>query len=581
MASRRLNFGFRFAVVAVLLASVVILVNAVFGSLSPMRMDLTQDRLYTVSPAARRILGGLEVPVQVKYYITDRGELPPELQNLERDVTDKLAEFGVISGGRLSFSVVDPSKDDDLAEKIAAKNIRPFQVQTIDRDAMGIKLVYSAIEISYLDRDPEILHQVLPQSLATLEYDLCTSLTRLTRDIDPVIAVFASRPQLDPQMVQLYMQMGQAPPDQPEVYQLINQVLESQAYQVRNVQITAESPIPEEATTLLVLAPKTLEARQLYEINRFVQRGGRLVIASQDYEFNYGPSRQGGFSYTPTPQQSNLDPLLRGWGVQISDAVLMDTNTEVLAIPSERNVGGLRLKVNEPVQNPVQIKITPDQMNEDTSIVNGLSAMLYLWGSGLNLDATKISEAGLESEVLFTTSSDAWEADYVPGPLAPAAMMQNPDRMMGAVPLAVLLRGEFPNQYAEGTIPAWPGTPDSLRTQEPVEQFTPVETSVVVVGCSKMFEDSFLQMVPGNAMLMLNAVDALTLGDDLIEIRAKVTSVRSLRPMSDKARLFIKVLIIGLIPLAIAIFGILRQLRRRREEAVFLAAQARPVGGRA
>ena len=63
-------------------------------------------------------------------------------------VVDKLEEFSVISGGRLSFSVVDPSKDEELAERIAAKGIRPFQVQTIDRDAMGIKLVYSALEIS-------------------------------------------------------------------------------------------------------------------------------------------------------------------------------------------------------------------------------------------------------------------------------------------------------------------------------------------------------------------------------------------------------------------------------------------------
>lgn len=580
MANRRLNFGVRFAFVAVLLGAVVVLVNAVLGSMAPMRLDLTEDGLYTVSPAAKRILSDLEVPVQVKYYVTESSELPPELQTLERDVSDKLSEFGVISGGRLTFSVVDPSKDDELAEKIAAKNIRPFQVQTIDRDAMGIKLVYSAIEISYLDRDPEILPQILPQALATLEYDLCTAVTRLTRDIDPVVAVYAARPQLDPQMLQLYMQMGQTPPEPPEVYTLINQVLQSQAYDVRPVQITADSPIPEEATTLVVLAPKSLQERQLYEINRFVQRGGRVVLATQDYEFNYGPSRQGGFSFTPSPQQSNVGSLLDAWGVQVSNAILMDTNLETLAIPSERNVGGLRLQVNEPVQAPVQIKITPDQLNEDTSIANGLGSLLYLWGSRLELDQDRLDETGIQAEVLFTSSSEAWEADFVPGPLAPTALLQNPDRMLGEVPLAVLLRGQMPDAYAGGTVPPWPGVADSLQTEEPAEAYDPVETSVVVVGCSKMFEDSFLQMVPGNAMLLLNAVDALTLGDDLIEIRAKVTTVRALRPMSEQARLLIKFLVIGLVPVVVGVFGIFRQLRRRREEARFLTAQAGLTGGR-
>jgi ABC-type uncharacterized transport system involved in gliding motility auxiliary subunit len=572
MANQRLNFSLRFTVLALLLAAAVVLGNAVLGGLAPLRLDLTEDGLFTVSPAAKRILQDLEVPVQVKFYMTSKDELPPELQTLERDVVDKLSEFGVISGGKLSFSVIDPSKDDELAEKIAAKNIRPFQVQTIDRDAMGIKLVYSALEISYLDRDPEVLPQILPRSLATLEYDICTSITRLTRDIDPVVAVFAARPRLDPQMVQLYMQMGQAPPEPPEVYGLINQVLQSQAFEVRPVQITEQSPIPEEATTLVVLAPKFLEDRQLYEINRFVKRGGRLVIATQDYEFNYGPSRQGGFNYTPTPQQSNLDPLLAAWGLTVSDAILMDGNTEVLGIPSERNLGGMRVQVNEPVQAPMQIKVTSNQFNEDTSIVNGLGAVLYLWGSRLQIDEELLASSGVKSEVLFTTSSEAWETDFVPGPLAPMALIQNPDRMVGRAPLAVLLKGEIPNAWPDGNIPAWENTPDSLKTTTPVEEFIPVESAVVVIGCSKMFEDSFLQMVPGNAMLMLNAVDALTLGDDLIEIRAKVTTQRTLRPLGDKARLLVKIVVVALVPILVAVFGGLRQLRRRREEARFLAA---------
>lgn len=572
MLNRRLNFGLRFSLVALLLAAVVILANAVIGGLSSVRVDLTDDGLYTVSPAARRILSDLKVPVQVKYYVTSRGELPPELQTLERDVVDKLAEFSVISDGRLSYSVVDPSDDEELAQKIAAKNIRPFQVQTIDRDAMGIKLVYSAIEISYLDRDPEILPQVLPQSLATLEYDISTAVSRLTRDIDPVVAVFADRPRLDPQMVQLYMQMGQAPPEPPEVFTFVPQLLQSQAYEVRQVQLTEDSPIPEDATTLVVLSPKSLEDRQLYEINRFVQRGGKVVIATQNYEFNYAPSQQGGFNYTPSPQQSNLDALLSAWGITVSDGILMDANPEVLAIPSERNLGGMRVQVQEPVQVPMQIRIAGDQFNEDTSIANGLGSLLYLWGSRLVLDEA----AGLEPQVLFTTSPEAWEADFVPGPLAPVALLQNPDTMVGEAPLAVLLQGQIPNAYADGFVPAWSATPDSARVQEPVEEFVPVESAVVVIGCAKMFEDSFLQMVPGNAMLLMNAIDALTLGDDLIEIRAKVTTQRVLRPLGDQARLLIKVLIVGIVPALIAGFGIFRHLRRRREEARFLAAQGGP-----
>ena len=65
-------------------------------------------------------------------------------------------------------------------------------------------------------------------------------------------------------------------------------------------------------------------------------------------------------------------------------------------------------------------------------------------------------------------------------------------------------------------------------------------------------------------------------GGKLIEIRAKVTTQRLLEPLSDQARLMIKVLVVGIVPLAIAVFGVFRQVRRRREEARFLAAQGGP-----
>jgi hypothetical protein len=80
-------------------------------------------------------------------------------------------------------------------------------------------------------------------------------------------------------------------------------------------------------------------------------------------------------------------------------------------------------------------------------------------------------------------------------------------------------------------------------------------------------------MVPGNSMLLLNAVDALTLGDDIIQIRARTMTQRTIEPLSDQAKLGWRFFAVGLVPLAVAAYGIFRSVRRRREEAAFLAAQ--------
>ncbi len=576
MASQKTNFNVRFTVTAVVVVGIIVFLNALVGTVDTARFDLTDDQIYTVSPAAKRVLGELKVPVQVKLYMTDKDEMPTGLQTLERDLVDKLSEFAVISDGNVEYSVVDPSEDEELKEKIANKGIRPFQVQTVERDAMGIKLVYSAMEISYLDKDPEVLPQILPQSLETFEYDVCAAISRLTRDMDPVVAVYASKQQIDPQMMQMYLQMGQQPPEPPEVYGNAMELLRGQAYDVRRVQITEDSPIPEEASTLVLLAPRSLNERQIYEINRFVQMGGSVIVAVQNYEFQYAPSRQGGFTFTPQPVNPGIEPLLDGWGVTVSDAVLMDSNMEVLGIPSTRNVGGFRMQVSEPVQAPMHIKVTQDQFVADTSITNGVGDLLYLWGSRLEIDHERLAEAGIEPITLFTTSGDTWEIDWEAGPLTQSSLISDPDSDLSREPLAVLMRGEIPNVYPTGNKPQWPGGAASDTTDagpEPVEEFVPVESSLVVLGDAKMFEDSFLQMVPGNSMLLLNAVDALTLGDDIIEIRARTMTQRTIEPLSDQAKLGWRFFAVGLVPLAVAAYGIFRSVRRRREEAAFLAAQ--------
>ena len=72
----------------------------------------------------------------------------------------------------LQFSVYNPQDDEEMQKTLGAKGIRPFQVQSIEKDEMGIKLIWSAMTIAYKDKPEEVLPQVLPQSLASLEQDV-------------------------------------------------------------------------------------------------------------------------------------------------------------------------------------------------------------------------------------------------------------------------------------------------------------------------------------------------------------------------------------------------------------------------
>jgi ABC-type uncharacterized transport system involved in gliding motility auxiliary subunit len=90
------------------------------------------------------------------------------------------------------------------------------------------------------------------------------------------------------------------------------------------------------------------------------------------------------------------------------------------------------------------------------------------------------------------------------------------------------------------------------------------ETSILVVGTSRLARPEFLRQFPENSAFLLNAVDWMTLGPDLIGIRSRSADERLIAPVSEQAKTFIKVVNIVGVPLLIALLGILRLNARRR-----------------
>ena len=112
MNSNRRKFRLTFAIAAVLLSGIAFYAVSVLDSWQGARVDLTDDKIFTMSPAAAEILQGLQVPVQVKLYITPSDKMPTELRPLERDVTEQMRNFESVAEGMLEFTVYNPQDDE-------------------------------------------------------------------------------------------------------------------------------------------------------------------------------------------------------------------------------------------------------------------------------------------------------------------------------------------------------------------------------------------------------------------------------------------------------------------------------------
>jgi ABC-type uncharacterized transport system involved in gliding motility auxiliary subunit len=115
-------------------------------------------------------------------------------------------------------------------------------------------------------------------------------------------------------------------------------------------------------------------------------------------------------------------------------------------------------------------------------------------------------------------------------------------------------------------MPPPPATEDA-----PAAEAKPAPGKLLVVGNAQMFHRSFLS--DGNLDFFLNSVDALTLGDDIINVRSKKQIDRTISKPSAATRQFWKFVTLGFVPLLIAVIGIGGAIIRRRSRAAYIALQ--------
>lgn len=578
MTSKIANFRTGVTLAAVLLLGIAIFLNRTVSNLGLGRFDLTEDKIYTISEGAKNILGALDVPVQVKYYVTPEDEMPAGLKMLQQEITDKLSELSIASRGKLEYQIVNPKESEELEETLQGKGIRPFQVQSLERDAVAVKLVYSSLAIGYKDRDEEIMPQILPDNLGSFEYELLSRLVKTVRESDPIVAIHSAKEPLDPQLASFYLQSGQPLPAPQDNFALIPEYLRAEGYDVRLVDLTEGSNVPEDAHTLLLLGVRELNERQRFEIHQVLKRGGSVVVATQASTYDYNPGPQGGFSISARSRTLGINDLLTEYGLRIDTELLMDEQMATLAIPRTANIGGLRFQMSEPVQAPMQIRVLGDGIDRDLPFNAGVPELLFLWGNRVIVDEPALAERGLTATTIFSGGPKCWTLDKT-GPLDTADVSLEGHAVISNPTLAVLLEGVFPDPWSDAEAPEWPGAAvDTTEADEAAEaeeagpEGPPQPGRLLVVGCSKMLEEMLLRQA-GHALFLLNTVDALTLGDDLISIRSKNFAQRTFGEVSDGKKLTFRVVNMALVPMLLVGIGLGNRQRRRREAKEYAASQ--------
>ena len=581
-----------FVIGAVLLTGIAVLVNMIFSNINVGRFDLTADQIYKLSPSVKNVLSNLEAPIEITYYVSSSEKMPTQWKNLERDVIDKLKEIKLASNGMLTYTVFDPSVEEEkeayeeskkteegdnkdapkitrkkIAERLMEKGVIPFGVQSTERDEFAIKRVYSSLVLSYLDRKEDVIEEVRPETFGNLEYEIMSRIYKLISNKKPKIAFYPSQPEIPPQYRQYYRQ---APPD---MYEQAVKILQDAGYDVTRTNIKKDDPIPDDIQTMILMIDQPLEERQLYEIDKLVNKGVRIIMAAQENNYQIMGSRTnpGQFDIRGQASRLNINTLTERYGVTFDDQQFMDASTAYIQVPVAQNInmGGFQIRGQrlEPVTKPVIIKVNAENINQKVSISNKISELFYLYGGRLILNDAVLDSTDINSRILFTSSDKCWVRQGNPYGMVDVSPPSS-EEMLKKQPLGVLLEGSFQSKYVNQNVPKW--QPDPEAEEKETEADVPSELTskgkedkMILIGCSNMFKSDVLNSAVSHVALLRNCVDALTLGDELINIRSKNIVARRIKTTSTVGKAMTKLFVVWFPPAVFVLLGIFINIRRK------------------
>lgn len=502
-----------FAVAAIFLVTV----TATNVLLRGVRLDLTENELFTLSDGTGKILESIAEPINIYFFYSDRAtENIPQLRTYSSRVKETLQEFEQRADGKIRLAVIDPLPFSESEDRAAEFGLQGINLGTPEPVYMGIAATNSV-------GDEEIIPFLDPGKESFLEYDLAKLVYSLANPDRPVIGLLSDLPMasgFDPQTQQM------TPP-----WIVTSQI--EQLFELRTLERDTKA-IDSEIAVLMVVHPKSLTDSTLYAIDQFIMRGGRALIFVDPYSEADVPASDPSnpAAAMMASRSSSLEKILDAWGLSVlADQVVGDDKFAL-------TVSGFGAR---PVRHLGLIGIDESGIDPDDVITSGLQS-LNLGFSGLIEVA---DEAAAQVTPLVRTSDFA-------GTLSAStlAFLRDPNQLRdGFTPegepyvVAARIQGELPSAFAAGP-PAGDEVGEHLAASaKPANVVLVADTDMLMDRLWAQVQNFFGQRLTtafaNNGDFVVNALDNLAGSGELISVRGRqpftrpFTRVQELRRQAD------------------------------------------------
>ncbi len=522
----------------------IVLVNLigtrVFG-----RLDLTQNKVYTLAQASKDVVKDLPDYLTVKAYISK--DLPPELKNTDRYVRDLLDEYRTYSKGKMRFEVLDPT-DKKIEEEAAACRVQRIQIQVLRSSKFEVGAHFLGLCFQYQGKN-----ESLPQlrGVEGLEYQVSSLIKRMTQKKHKIA-----------------MTNGHGEPDQNQGFTYLKHVEE---YEVTTLN-PSTGPIPDDVDALLIAGPKQpFDDQGRRNIDAFLMKGKGAIflvdgMAMQAPRGNMPPEMAAAQPKIGQPNDAGLSELLEKYGFKINQDFVLDSPR----VPGPIDMpDGRKMLANVPVY--VAVKTSGD--GKEVSVLENITALVFPFASSIELVGPLASGTPPAGKLwqLAKTMPTAWKHTGMFFFSPTTKIEEGKDK--GSFGLAYAYQGPLKSAYAPAAAPGM-STPDAPGAP-PSESKKPVR--LMVVGDSDFASDEYAQLgrylpiYQEGAQMLVNAVGWAMEDEGLTPVRTKTLTARPIQVESAGTVLGVELFNIVGVPLAFVAFGIVRwRLRRARRQGLKL-----------
>jgi len=502
--NRNFISGLGLFLLALAFVMVILLNNLWFSGI---RVDLTENKLFTLAAGTREIVEDIDEPINLYFFFSEKAsEDLTTLRAYANRVRELLQEYALLADGKINLQLIDPEPFSDAEDRAAA-----FGLQGVPANSAGDELYFGLAATNALD-DQQVIEFFQPDKEEFLEYEISKLIQNLLVQSKPKVGLLSTlKVQGD-----IDMNTFQTTP----AWVVIDQI--DQASELQTIAPDAES-LPAGLDLLVLIQPRGLGESLLSSIDQFALSGGRILVfvdplAEMD-QSQVNPMM--GMSGA----ESSIDfPLLAGWGVLLRKDVVLGDAQQALTVSGADG---------QPVRHLSILGLQAQNFNIEDVTLSSLETINVSTAGILDV----LDQRSTQVDVLMASSEYAMPIERLR-----LKMLGDPSELLpdfkatGLVyPVAVRITGSATSQY-----PVTVDGDDSVLNTGHLNVIVVADTDILTDRLWVQLQDFFGQRIvspwANNGDFVTNAVENLTGSSALISIRSRGRFSRPFEVVQDLRR---------------------------------------------